>query len=96
MVSTKKFLKYEVTLPFKKEREALVSELTRFEKVPGDGVQVLILFKSDPSTNVMLMFWRTKDDDPIATLISCAWSVKCTQVHLVHWPRRGQQVPLQR
>ena len=47
-----------------------MSELTRFEKVPGDGDQVLILFKSDPSTNVMLRFWRTKDDDPITTLIS--------------------------
>ena len=53
-----------------------MSELTRFEKVPGDGVQVLILFKSDPSTNVMLRFWRIKDDDPITTLISCVVS-KC-------------------
>ena len=65
MVLTINFQKYKDTLPFKKERDALVSELTRFEKVPGDGVQVLILFKFDPSTNVMLRFWRTKDDDPI-------------------------------
>ena len=48
-----------------------MSELTRFEKVPGDGVQVLILFKSDPSTNVMLRLLRTKDDDPMTMLIFC-------------------------
>ena len=68
MVLTRTF--FQSTTPFKKDKEALVSELTRFEKVPGDGVQVLILFKSDHSTNVMLRFWRTKDDDPITTLTS--------------------------
>lgn len=72
-----------------------MSELTRFEKVPEAGDQVLILFKSDPSTNVMLRFLRTKDDDPITTLISCVVR-KCIQNHLVHWPRRGQQDPLPR
>ena len=72
-----------------------MSELTRFEKVPDDGDQFLILFKSDPSTNVMLRFLRTKDDDPITMLISCVFS-KCAQVHLVHWPRRDQQDPLRR
>ena len=49
----------------------MVSELTRFEKVSGDGVQVFILLKSDPSTKVILTLWRTEDDDPIASLKSC-------------------------
>ena len=55
----------------------LVSELTRFENMPGDGIQDLILFKSDPSTNVMLRLWRTKEDDPITVLVSSvvSWSV---------------------
>lgn len=66
-------------LPCKKDCEALVSELTRFEKVPGDGVQVLILFKSDPSTRVMLTFWRTKGDDPVNLIKCLACSVKSTR-----------------
>lgn len=72
----------------------MVSELTRFEKVPGDGVQVFILFKSDPSTKVMLTLWRTKDDDPIVLLVLLAQSKR--RVYLVHWPGQAQQAPLRR